>query len=224
METELLERAKQLLERGKQHSMSIKKSDKYGTNYWYTDDQIPEVHSWFDSVFNLFRLITTPDMHYHEQVIDISKDSDLKHGAPYWAVQKLCGNLTSLIEEIELGLLKKAEYIFTATAFDDFLDHAEHFHKSGKKMESSVLSSIVFEDTLRKISSKYNASNSGDSIETIIDNLTKANAWTSVKAKRIKAHAAVRNKALHANWEEFEHRDVGELIKGVRELLEHYLM
>lgn len=125
---------------------------------------------------------------------------------------------------IDLGFLKKAEYIFTATAFDDFLDHAEQFHKAGKKIESSVLSSIVFEDTLRKIASKHNVSNNGDSIEAIIDNLTKASAWTSVKAKRIKVYAAVRNKALHASWDEIEHRDVGELIKGVRELLEHDLM
>jgi len=224
MEKELLERAKQLLDRGRQHSSSIRRSGDYGANYWYSNDQIPEIRSWFDSVFNLFRLITTPDMHYHEQVVEVSKDGDLKHGAPYWAVQKLCGNLTSIIEEIDLGLLKKAEYIFVATAFDDFLDHAEYFHKSGKKIESSVLASIVFEDTLRKISGKFNASEKGDSIETIIDNLTKANAWTSVKAKRIKAYAAVRNKALHANWDDFEHRDVGELIKGVRELLEHDLM
>ena len=224
MEKELLERAKHLLERGKQHSGSIRRSADYGNSYWYSDDKIPEIHSWFDSVFNLFRLVTTPDMHYYDQVIGISKDDDLKRGAPFWAVQKLCGNLASIVEEIELGLLKKAEYIFVASAFDDFLDHAEHFHKSGKKMESSVLASIVFEDTLRKISNKYNIPPSGSSIEEIIDNLTKENAWSSVKAKRIKAYAAVRNKSLHANWDEFEHRDVGELIKGVRELLEHDLM
>jgi hypothetical protein len=224
MERELLERAKLLLDRGKQLSASIGRSRDYRANYWYKDEELSEVRSWFDSVFNLFRLITTPDMHFFDQVMEISKDNDLKRGAPYWAVQKLCGNLTSIIEEIELGLLNKAEYIFVATAFDDFLDHAEHFYKSAKKMEAGVLASIVFEDTLRKISSKYNTSNTGESIEVIIDNLTKANAWTSVKAIRIKAYAAVRNKALHANWEEFELRDVGELIKGVRELLEHDLM
>jgi hypothetical protein len=224
MEKELLERAKQLLDRGKKHSSSIERSATYGASYWYSDDQVQDVRSWLDSVFNLFRLIATPDMHYHDQVIEISKDEDLNRGVPFWAVQKLCGNLTSIIEEIDLGLLKKAEYIFIATAFDDFLDHAEYFHKAGKKLESSVLASIVFEDTLRKISIKYNASEKGESIEVIIDDLTKVNAWTSVKAKRIKAYAAVRNKALHANWEEFEHRDVGELIKGVRELLEHDLV
>ena len=224
MEKELLARAKELLQRGKQHSESISRSDNYGANYWYSEDKIQVVRSWFDSVFNLFRLITTPDMHYYNQVIETQNDASLKHGVPYWAVQKLCGNLTSLIEEIELGLLKKAEYIYIASAFDDFLDHAEQFHKAGKKIESSVLASIVFEDTLRKISSKYNASNKGDRIELIIDNLTKANAWTSIKAKRIKAYAAIRNKALHAEWDEIELRDVGELIRGIRELLEYNLV
>lgn len=133
METELLNRAKLLLDRGKILSTLISRSDDYGASYWYTDDQIPEVRSWIDSVINLFRLITTPDMHYHEQVIEISKDSDLQRGAPYWVVQKLCGTLISIIEEIELGFLKKAEYIFVASAFDDFLIHAESFHKAGKK-------------------------------------------------------------------------------------------
>ena len=223
MEKELLLRAKELLERGKSHSNSITKSE-YGANYWYMEEKIPEVRSWFDSVFNLFRLITTPDMHYHDQAIETQNDAALKHGAPYWAVQKLCGNLNSLIEEIELGLLKKAEYVYTASAFDDFLDHAEEFHKAGKKIESSVLSSIVFEDTLRKISSKHNASNKGESLELIIDNLAKANVWSSIKAKRLKTYAAIRNKALHAEWDEVELRDVGELIKGVRELLEYDLI
>jgi hypothetical protein len=102
METELLERAKELLERGKRHSAAIKRSDRFGANYWYSDEQIPEIRSWFDSVFNLFRLVTTPDMHFHEQVVEISKNDDLKRGAPYWAVQNLCGNLASLIEELEL--------------------------------------------------------------------------------------------------------------------------
>lgn len=87
METELLERAKELLARGNQLSGSIRRSGTYGTNYWYQEDKIPEVRSWFDSVFNLFRLITTPDMHYYEQVIETQNDKDLKHGVPYWAVQ-----------------------------------------------------------------------------------------------------------------------------------------
>lgn len=45
----------------------------------------------------------------------------------------------------------------------------------------------------------------------------KKNVFTSVKSKRIKSFIAITNKALHAQWDELDIRDVGELIKGARE-------
>jgi len=44
-----------------------------------------------------------------------------------------------------------------------------------------------------------------------------------IKAKRTKAYASVRNHALHAERDKFDIRDVGEQIKGTRELIEEYL-
>lgn len=66
-------------------------------------------------------------------------------------------------------------------------------------------------------------SEKGKSLETIIDELTKKNICTPVKAKRIKGYSAIRNKALHAQWNDFDIRDIGELIKGTRELIETFL-
>ncbi|AJG19095.1 hypothetical protein RR42_m1698 [Cupriavidus basilensis] len=48
----------------------------------------------------------------------------------------------------------------------------------------------------------------------------KKGTITPVKAKRWKAHAAVRNEALHAQWDKIELRDVGDLIRGTREIIE----
>jgi len=105
----------------------------------------------------------------------------------------------------------------------NYFRHASTYHKAGKKIESAVLASAVFEDTIRKISQKNDFSEKGKSLETIIDELTKMNIFTPVKAKRIKGYSAIRNKALHAQWDDFDIRDVGELIKGTRELIETYL-
>jgi hypothetical protein len=223
MEAALLERAKELLARGSQLAGTISRYEG-SADYWFGENSAPSARSWFDSVFNLFRLITTPDMHYYQQIIEVSQHNNLKTGAPFWAVQQLCGSLNSIIEEIELGLVSKAEYIFTATTFDEFLDHADHFHKGGKKIEASVLASTVFEDTLRKIGTKYGVEVNNLSIEELIDSLVKVGAWNVVKAKRVKANAAVRNKALHAQWDEFEIRDVGILINDVRDLIDNYLL
>ena len=121
---------------------------------------------------------------------------------------------------IYAGLMRKAEYVFVSTTFDDFLDHASEYHKAGKKLESSVLASAVFEDAVRKLAQKHGISESGRSVDTLIDELTKSGALTSVKAKRVKGFGGVRNKAFHAQWDEFDIRDVGELINGTRELVE----
>src|SRR3989304_3037237 len=55
------------------------------------------------------------------------------------------------------------------------------------------------------------------------DNLVKSGALPAIKAKRAKSYAAVRNKALHAQWDDFDIRDVGEVINGTRELVEGFL-
>jgi len=46
---------------------------------------------------------------------------------------------------------------------------------------------------------------------------------TPVKAKRFKGFSGVRNSALHAEWDQIDIKDVGELINGIREMIEQYL-
>ena len=121
------------------------------------------------------------------------------------------------------GLLKKIEYIVVATAFDDFLDHAETFHKANMAREAGVLAAVVLEDVIKRIAEKNGVSPSGQSLEPLVDVLVKAQVFTPVKAKRIKAYVGVRNPALHAEWDKFDIRDAGDLITGTRDLIEHYL-
>lgn len=116
--------------------------------------------------------------------------------------------------------MRKAECIFVASTFDEFLDHAAEFHKSGKKIESSVLASTVFEDAVRRFATKQEMAQGGRSLDSLIDDLVKCGAVTLVKAKRWKSYAGVRNSSLHAQWDEFDIRDVGEMIKGTREIIE----
>ncbi|WP_116003380.1 MULTISPECIES: hypothetical protein [unclassified Simplicispira] len=54
--------------------------------------------------------------------------------------------LSSLKDEAEHGLLRRLEDVVVATTFDDFLDHAEAFHRANKAREAGVLAAIVLED------------------------------------------------------------------------------
>jgi phage terminase large subunit-like protein len=57
-------------------------------------------------------------------------------------------------------------------------------------------------------------------LDALIADLVKMGVLTAVKAKKIKGYSAIRNKALHAQWDDFDIRDVGDMIKGTREILE----
>lgn len=189
-------------------------------DYWFTADDVPALQAWIASVANLFRMCATPDTYFAQEVTRIVEDRHLSDGVPYHTAQKLLGLLESVAEEMKHGLMRRAEYIFVASTFDQFLEHASEFHKADKKVESSVLASAVFEDSVRRVAGKMNVEQAGRTLDSIIDDLAKCGAVTPVKAKRWKSYAGVRNSALHAQWDDFDIRDVGDMIKGTREIIE----
>ena len=80
---------------------------------------------------------------------------------------------------------------------------------------------MVFEDTIRRIAQNNEI---GDGrLEEIINKLVKSKVFTATKAKRAKSSAHVRTKATHADWEEFDLKDVADTIKFTRELIEAHL-
>lgn len=212
-------RCEELLSRGRGLLSSIGHS-AYGVNYWFDERSIPQAQAWIGSVANFFRLSATPDTYFMQEVNRIVEDPELKGGVPVHSIQKLAGLLESIAEEMKHGLLRKAEYIFVATTFDDFLDHASEFHRSGKVIESAVLCSAVFEDSVRKLAEKVAVQQAGVALDAVIDALAKQGATTPIKAKRWKSFAGIRNSALHAQWDGIDLRDIGQMIDGTREIIE----
>jgi hypothetical protein len=198
--------------------------DKYGSPvHWVDVKRIAEYHQWLTSVANLVNLIAPANSIFMAECNRLMNDERFKIGIPTRVVQQMYGVLNSALEEWKAGLLRKIEYIVVAETFDDFLDHATQFHKGNKKIESSVLASVVLEDTVKKIANKNDIDPKGLSLEILINELIKKDVFTPVKAKRIKGFASVRNHSLHAEWEKFDIQDVGGLIKGTRELIDQFL-
>lgn len=219
---ELVQRCNSLLD--DMTKFPLKQYDEYGEfPYYYHTNMTQRLQKWISSVSNLISITVSERNHFHIECQKLISDEHFKTSVPYHVVERLSGLLESFRDELQQGLLRKLEYIVMATTFDEFLDHAEYFHKGGKQQESSVLASVVFEDTIRKIAKKNLIEEKGVDLETIINELTKIDVFTPVKANRAKGFGAVRNKALHAQWYEFDLKDVGGLISGTRELIEKYL-
>ena len=216
---DIIERCKALIKTGRDYILYHERDE----NYWCRANYMKDIQSWIASSVNIIFITVTKDSYFYQECNKIVNDENLRTGIPLHTVQKLTGLLESLKDEIESGFLRQLEYIFTASAFDDFLDHAIQFHKSGKKIESSVLASVVFEDTIRKIAKKNLVDEAGNNLELIIDNLVKKNVFTPIKAKRIKSYSAIRNQALHAQWDEFDLSDIGQLNKGTKNIIETFL-
>ena len=197
--------------------------DENGVAYWADSDFIPEYHAWLSSVANLIDVVSPQSGAYRAQMQSILAHENLPRGMPSTVVQQAHGVLKGAKSDWEAGTLRRIEFVVAATTFDDFLDHATIYHKGGKKTEAAVLASAVLEDSVKKIAGKNGLPTGGQSLEQLIDALVSAEIITSVKAKRIKSWAGVRNHALHAEWESFDIRDVGVMIDGVRELLDTHL-
>lgn len=194
-----------------------------GYEYWIPTKSIPEFKSWLISASNLIHFLLSSQAPLAQDCDRIMTSDDLKQGVSSNAVVLMLGLLAGAKDEWDHGFLGNLVYIITSSTFDDFLDHAAEYHRANKKIESAILGSAVLEDTIKKIAQKNEIQTEGKTLEPLINALAKANVFTSVKAKRIRVCAGVRNHALHAEWEKFEISDVGVLIDGTRELLDNYL-
>lgn len=223
MHDEIASRFAALIQQGTQLVNSLPRDDEAYQGYWVSDALIPAYQGWLSSSANLIRTVAPASNHFATQCDALMSHKELNTGIPSHVVRKMYGLLTSAKEEWARGLLRGIQYIIAGAAFDEFLDHAELYHKANKKTEASVLASAVLEDTVKKVAEKHGVSFKGLALESIIDELVKTGILTSVKAKRIKGCAGVRNHALHAEWDRFDIRDVGELISGTRELVEDFL-
>ena len=216
MHEHVLKRINEIIEQG------VILARSYGRDDYWVKGIIP-AQAWISSAANAIQQVAPASSFFREELNRLMANDQLKGGIPTASMEKVLGLLQSVLNESNSGMLTKLEYQVVSSAFDDFLDHAEEYHRSGKIKEAATLNSAVLEDTLKRVAVKNSINPDGMSLDPLIDALTKADVFTDVKAKRLKAHAAVRNHALHAEWEKLELRDVGMQIRGVRELLDEHL-
>jgi hypothetical protein len=216
MQSHVLKRIEELISRGNATVRS-----QFDEDYWMKD--VVATQSWMASAANAIQQVSPTTSFFRIELDRLMSNDELKGGIPLSVAKKILGLLQSVHLEAQAGLLTRLEDQVVATAFDEFLDHATQYHKSGKIIEAAVLASAVLEDTVKRIAIKNSVDPTGLSLEPLIDKLTKQEVVTPVKAKRLKAYSAVRNHALHAEWDKLDLKDVGSQIAGVRELLDEYL-
>jgi hypothetical protein len=189
----------------------------------FTEEQSTE--GWLTSAHHVVQLVIRDHMNpYRQKLQHIVIQSQISVGrrakVERHHIDAAIGILRALLQDIDAGLIVTLADRLRAEVFDDFLDHAEEYHKHGRK-EAGVIAGVVFEDALRRIAEK--AQITERKVDGIITELVKKDIFTETKAKRARAAAHVRTKATHAQWNEFDLKDVANSIAFTRELISAHL-
>jgi hypothetical protein len=209
------------LEKRFRELLEVRFTPETNPNFVWSGETVA-AHAWLIEATNLIGLVSGErGLHYEEARQSLASATGAPAGGVRMdPVRKLQGILRATYSDWKQGLLN-VRYADLASTFDDFLDHAHAYHKSGKKLEAAVLASAVLEDVMRKIAEKHSINER--SLEPIIEALVVKGVSSPVQAKRVRAYAGVRTSAFHARWEELDLRAIGEAIAGIHELIQHHL-
>jgi len=181
-----------------------------------------ECAGWIASAVNVIHLLCSqPSNPYRAR-----SEAILAHGIHLCAHNQV-GEIASLLSALQTdareGLVSSIADHARAEAFDDFLDHAAAYVKQSQKNEAGAIAGVVFEDSLRRICRKHTVTEKDVPLDTLISELAKLDVLSATKAKRARAAAHVRTKATHAQWDEFDVKDVQSCIEFTRELIANEL-
>ena len=131
--------------------------------------------------------------------------------------------LCALLPDFDAGLIANFANKVRAETFDDFLDHAETYYRTGEKRAAGVLAGVVFEDTIRRICRDQNILDKDQDLEQLINSLARKPVITGQQSNQAKVAAHVRTKATHARWDEYDLDGVADTIQVTRTFLREHL-
>ena len=131
------------------------------------------------------------------------------------------GALRALRRDYDAGYLSSVQNLVRAEVFADFLGMAEHLLKQGYKDPCAVLVGGVLEDHLRSLCQgrgiPLKMSGKPKKADSINNDLASAGVYSKLDQKNVTAWLDLRNKAAHAQYGEYNHDQVQNLLIGVRE-------
>ncbi|MFV0482214.1 MAG: hypothetical protein ACK5LP_09550 [Campylobacteraceae bacterium] len=229
MSDKVIKRLHELKAEGNDFLQYIKIASKEWSNsgeesFWFETQYTYKISEWMCSVIIVANEIKTIFPYFYKTINELCNYKMNEKGDDCIAchiVKKILGTISSFLKEYNNKIVNLENEII-AISYDNFLDNAQEFLKNNKKIESSILASIVFEDTLNKII-KVNNLNTEETKDKNISELVKLCIFSQLKAKHYRASSNVRNNALHAKFDEIDKKDIQILIDNTRELISKHL-
>ena len=131
------------------------------------------------------------------------------------------GALRALRRDYDAGYLASVQSLVRAEVFANFLEMAEHLLQQGYKDPCAVLVGGVLEDHLRSLCQgrgiPLQTSGKPKRADSMNNALAAAGVYSKLDQKNVTAWLDLRNKAAHAQYDEYNADQVRTLLAGVRE-------
>jgi hypothetical protein len=192
---------------------------EYTPAYDYVDASL--ANQWGVSCLQIIGKVSTKESDYY---IRFDKQFSLFNSNNNYSTVKIAlGILRAVKDDYENGYLFDTRTLIEAEVFDDFLEQAEQLLEKGYYQPAAVIVGCVLEDGLRKLCDKNSiVIPLKPTIDPMNIKLAKEGIYNKLWQKKITALADLRNKAAHGKWDEFEEKDVEDMIRDVRRFMEDY--
>lgn len=140
----------------------------------------------------------------------------------YESVGVALGIMKAAKDDYEHNYLFDIRSLIQAEVFDDFLEQAMHLLERGYHGPAAVIAGCVLEDGLRRLCVQNSVPvPSRTTIEPMNVALVKSDVYGVVLKGQISALATIRNTAAHGKWNEFDTKDVEQMISDVQIFMEN---
>ena len=177
-----------------------------------------DCQAWLVAIKSMLHLLFGNASHPYRSEIESVCDDDFNLSIEV-RIGQVYAILEHLITDFDNDCIFSIEDQTRAIVFEDFLEQAKTYIKSNKHREAAVLSAAVFEDAIRSLARKHDICEEEVKTDKLISDMTNKGVLSSVKAKRARAAAGVRNNAMHAQWDDFDVGDVNTLISFTENLI-----
>lgn len=193
-------------------------------------DKIQEFTFWITRIGQFIDKSYPKDSQYHDTYNNFRKrvPVDRLHSNSFQHLYEITGILNAIKYELENGLSDSLEALIQADIFADFLEMGEYLLKEEYKDASAVIIGSVLEDTLRKLAIKNSIAITNDkgkklTIEPLNVELAKKEVYNQLIKKQITSWADLRNNAAHGHYEEYDKKQVGDMLLFVQSFSSEYL-
>lgn len=185
---------------------------------------------WTTRTGELLSKLYPKDNHYHKSLNQFRatlKMTNLHSGSVH-LLSEIFGVLQAVKYELENGLLDNIQKLLQADIFADFLEMGEHLLKEGYKDAAAVIIGSVLEDTLRKLAVSndiaiVNEKGKHLTIEPLNVELAKKEVYNQLIKKQVTSWADLRNNAAHGNFDQYDGKQVENMLFFVQSFASDYL-